>query len=121
MNELAERVAEVGRRSAWTSRIKAIANPRKEREQHYYHPAHTGLIELGLEPHPMSHGGAGRDARDGAAHADRIDRSRIPPRVRWNAEAPAAMRRWLITGGQVSSAATWFGICWPKADIRSGP
>jgi UDP-sulfoquinovose synthase len=23
-------------------------------EEHYYNPAHTGLLELGLEPHPLT-------------------------------------------------------------------
>jgi UDP-sulfoquinovose synthase len=34
--------------------IRSIPNPRKEAEAHYYHPAHTGLLELGLAPHYLS-------------------------------------------------------------------
>ena len=26
----------------------------KEKEEHYYKPAHSGLIDLGLKPHPMT-------------------------------------------------------------------
>jgi UDP-sulfoquinovose synthase len=70
--------------------IKAIANPRKEREQHYYHPAHTGLIELGLEPHLMSEEVLVAMLEKVRRYADHIDRSRILPRVRWNPDAPAA-------------------------------
>ena len=31
--------------------IRPVENPRKEPEEHYYNPTHTGLLELGLEPH----------------------------------------------------------------------
>ena len=99
MNELAERVAEAGRSIGLDVEIKAIANPRKEREQHYYHPAHTGLIELGLEPHLMTDGGPGRDARDGAA-LRRPHRSIAYPAARAvECGSAGGMRRWLITGG----------------------
>jgi UDP-sulfoquinovose synthase len=90
VNELAERVAEAGRSIGLDVEIKAIANPRKEREQHYYRPAHTGLLELGLEPHPMSTEVLVGMLERVQHYADRIDRSRIMPRVRWNPEAPAA-------------------------------
>jgi UDP-sulfoquinovose synthase len=90
VNELAERVAEAGRSIGLGVEIKAIANPRKEREQHYYHPAHTGLIELGLEPHLMSEEVLVAMLEKVQRYADHIDRSRILPRVRWNPDAPAA-------------------------------
>ena len=88
VNELAERVAEAGRSIGLAVEIKAIANPRKEREQHYYNPAHTGLIELGLEPHLMNEEVLVAMLDKVRRYADRIDPSRILPRVRWNAEAP---------------------------------
>ena len=90
VNELAERVAEAGRAIGLNVQIKSIANPRKEREQHYYHPVHSGLIELGLEPHLMSEEVLVAMLEKVCRYADRIDRARILPRVRWNPEAPAA-------------------------------
>jgi UDP-sulfoquinovose synthase len=90
VNELAERVADAGRALGLGVEIEAIANPRKEREQHYYRPAHTGLIELGLQPHLMSEEVLVAMLEKVQRYADRIDRSRILPRVRWNLEAPAA-------------------------------
>ena len=88
--ELAERVAAAGRSIGLDVRIRTIPNPRKEREQHYYNPAHTGLIELGLEPHFMTEEVLVEMLEKVQRHAERIDRSRILPRVRWNPEAPAA-------------------------------
>ena len=70
--------------------IKPIANPRKEREQHYYRPVHTGLIELGLKPHLMSEEVLVAMLEKVQRYAERIDRSRILPRVRWNPEVRAA-------------------------------
>jgi UDP-sulfoquinovose synthase len=90
VNELADRVAGAGRALGLEVQIKSIANPRKEREQHYYHPVHSGLIELGLEPHPMSEEVLVAMLEKVRRYADRIDRARILPRVRWNPEASAA-------------------------------
>src|SRR5215472_3216370 len=47
VNELAERVKKVGEILKFPVEIGAIPNPRKEREEHYYNAAHSGLLELG--------------------------------------------------------------------------
>ena len=54
VNELAEKVQRVGNQMGLNVKIRPIENPRKEAEDHYYNPAHTGLLELGLEPHYLS-------------------------------------------------------------------
>jgi UDP-sulfoquinovose synthase len=54
VNDLAEKVRASGARLGLDVRIGRLANPRKEMEEHYYNPAHTGLLELGLEPHPLT-------------------------------------------------------------------
>ena len=51
VNQLASHVERVGNKMGLNVEIKSIANPRKEMEEHYYNPAHTGLVDLGLEPH----------------------------------------------------------------------
>jgi UDP-sulfoquinovose synthase len=51
VNELAQKTVEAGDKIGLNVKIKNIENPRKELEEHYYNPVHTGLIELGLEPH----------------------------------------------------------------------
>ena len=54
VNELAEKVARVGKELGHTVEIKSIENPRKELEEHYYNPTYTGLKELGLKPHYLT-------------------------------------------------------------------
>ena len=53
-NELAEKVARVGRALGYDVKINHMENPRKEAEEHYYNPAYQGLIELGVVPHYLT-------------------------------------------------------------------
>lgn len=57
VNELAEKVKQVGAKLGYGVKINHIENPRKEAEEHYYNPKYTGLIELGLKPHPLTEEG----------------------------------------------------------------
>lgn len=50
VNELAEKIFDAGQNIGLDVKIKNIENPRKEMEDHYYNPTHTGLIEMGLKP-----------------------------------------------------------------------
>ena len=50
VNELAEQVQRVGGQMGLPVDIQSVENPRKEAEDHYYNPKHTGLTDLGLEP-----------------------------------------------------------------------
>ncbi|MFX0135596.1 MAG: NAD-dependent dehydratase, partial [Candidatus Hodarchaeota archaeon] len=54
VNELAEKVRRVGDQYDLGVQIRSVENPRKEAEEHYYNPAHTGLLDLGLEPHYLT-------------------------------------------------------------------
>jgi UDP-sulfoquinovose synthase len=54
VNELAEKVVRVGRQLDLDVQVKSLPNPRKEAEEHYYNPVHTGLLELGLEPNYLT-------------------------------------------------------------------
>ena len=54
VNELAKKVQRVGNKFDLKVQIKSIENPRKEMEEHYYNPAHTGLLDLGLIPHYLT-------------------------------------------------------------------
>jgi UDP-sulfoquinovose synthase len=54
VNDLAEKVARVGESMGLDVPIDHIENPRKELEEHYYNPKHTGLLDLGLEPHLLT-------------------------------------------------------------------
>ena len=50
VNQLAQRVHDVGRKLGLDVTVKPVANPRIEAEDHYYNPVHQGLVELGLTP-----------------------------------------------------------------------
>jgi len=56
INELAEKVQRLGNNLRYQVKIKYVKNPRVEKEDHYYNPKFTGLLELGLEPHLLSDG-----------------------------------------------------------------
>jgi UDP-sulfoquinovose synthase len=84
VNELAERVQRVGRQLGLPVEIKPISNPRKEAEEHYYNPVHLGLLELGLTPHFMADEVLAAMLNQILPHRERIDRTRIMPRVSWS-------------------------------------
>lgn len=50
VNQLAGKVQSVGEQLGLNVTINSIDNPRKEKEEHYYNPKHTGLLQLGLQP-----------------------------------------------------------------------
>lgn len=54
VNELAEKVQEAGKELGLKVKIDKIPNPRREAEEHYYNPVHTGLVSLGLKPHYLT-------------------------------------------------------------------
>jgi UDP-sulfoquinovose synthase len=54
VNELAEKVRNVGQKLGYQVKIKNIENLRVEKEEHYYNPTCSGLLELGLTPHYLT-------------------------------------------------------------------
>ena len=84
VNELADRVQKVGKQAGLDVAIKSIPNPRKEREEHHYNPAHSGLIELGLKPTLMTEDVLGDMLEIVMRYKDQIDPDKIMPRVAWN-------------------------------------
>ena len=54
VNELASKVYSVAKKLGYNAKINHIENPRKEKEEHYYSPKYTGLLELGLKPHYLT-------------------------------------------------------------------
>ena len=85
VNELAEKVVRVGNDNGLKVEMKSIENPRKEREDHYYNPAHSGLTELGLEPHHLTDDVVLDMLETVKRHSNRIDKRKVMPRVSWKA------------------------------------
>lgn len=50
LNEMAQKVYDVGKKLGYKSKIINIENPRVEDENHYYNPKNTSLLNLGLNP-----------------------------------------------------------------------
>jgi UDP-sulfoquinovose synthase len=84
VNQLAELVCQAGKQLGINVAIKSIANPRKEKEEHYYNPAHSALRDLGLEPHYISAERLGSMMETVLQHKDNIVTRRIMPRVSWS-------------------------------------
>ena len=52
--DLAKKVEKAGIDLGLNVEIRPVENPRKEAEEHYYNPQHSGLLELGLKPNYLS-------------------------------------------------------------------
>jgi UDP-sulfoquinovose synthase len=84
VNDLAARVQRAAREVGIEVAIDHVDNPRKEKEEHYYNPAHSGLIDLGLEPHLMSDAVLAEMLRKVRQYDASIDPAKIQPRIAWN-------------------------------------
>jgi len=63
--------------------IDHLDNPRVEKDQHYYHAAHDGLLGLGLKPHLLSDALVHSLFALVSSYRDRIDTRVILPFARW--------------------------------------
>ncbi|HEY1299359.1 MAG TPA: NAD-dependent epimerase/dehydratase family protein [Stellaceae bacterium] len=84
VNELAERVKRVGCAMGLPVTVEPIRNPRKEAEEHYYNAAHSGLMELGLQPHYMTDDVLAEMIETILPYRANIETAKIMPRVRWS-------------------------------------
>lgn len=84
VNELAEKVQAAGRQLGLKVEIKNIENPRKEAEEHYYNPVHTGLLDIGLEPHYLTDEVLTEMLEFVLKYRGRINKGYILPRVKWS-------------------------------------
>ena len=90
MNQLAGMIKKVGDELDLNVQIEHIDNPRKEPEDHYYNPARTKLLELGLEPHPLTDEVIADMLRKISDYTDYIEADKIMPRVRWKEGLPGS-------------------------------
>lgn len=63
--------------------INHLPDPRVEAEEHYYNAKHSKLLDLGLEPHFLSHSLLDSLMNIAMKYRDRVDVSLIRPRVNW--------------------------------------
>lgn len=84
INQLAARVKSVGDKMGLAVEIRPVDNPRKEAEEHYYNPVHSGLLDLGLKPHFLTDDVMASMLERVARYRESIDTRKILPRVRWS-------------------------------------
>lgn len=81
--DLAKKVEKVGIDLGLNVEIKPVENPRKEAEEHYYNPQHSGLLELGLNPHYLSDDFLEQMIKFVLKHKSKIKRGQILRQVKW--------------------------------------
>jgi UDP-sulfoquinovose synthase len=89
--ELAQRVSAVATRMGLDAPVRHIANPRVEKEAHYYSTTNEHLLSLGLQPHLLSEELLESLIVAAAVNRRRIDQSQIDADVKWkSAPEPVA-------------------------------
>ena len=61
-----------------------VPDPRIEAEEHHYNPTHTKLLELGLQPHPLTGEVVEHIIQMVQRHKDLILRDPIMPKTKWD-------------------------------------
>jgi UDP-sulfoquinovose synthase len=100
--ELAEMVADAAGKLGLEARIENVANPRVEKEEHYYRAKHTKLLDLGLEPHYLGESLLDSLLNIAIEYRDRVDIDHIMPRVDWR-EGCAKQQRVIKAPAQPSA------------------
>jgi UDP-sulfoquinovose synthase len=84
VNTLAEKVASVAATLGLHVVVERNADPRVEAQEHYYNAAHTKLMELGLEAHPLTDEVVAHLLEVIARHKDRVLIEPIAPKTLWD-------------------------------------
>jgi UDP-sulfoquinovose synthase len=81
--ELADLVQKAGAEYGLQVEVHHLANPRVEKEEHYYNASHTKLLDLGLEPHFLSETLIESMFGEIEKFRDRVIPELIMPQTRW--------------------------------------
>lgn len=92
INELAEIVRRAGKEHGIDVGIQPVENPRVEKEEHYYNPVHTKLLDLGLKPHLLSETLVEHVFEVIRHHRERVLTDHILPTTTWRGGYQAAMQ-----------------------------
>ena len=74
---------------------EGLSNPRVENEEHYFHAAHTKLLDLGLQPHLLTDEVISDMLELVERHRSRVDVRAIAPTVQWRSSTSS-----LTTSGE---------------------
>ncbi len=81
--EIAQMVETAAKKLGVAVTVKHFPDPRVEAEEHYYNAKHSKLLDLGLQPHFLSHSLLDSLMNIAIQYRDRIDASLIQPSVNW--------------------------------------
>lgn len=81
--QIAAMIEKIGRRLGYEVKMNHLENPRVEKEEHYYNPTYTGLLELGLEPHYLNDSTLEEMFRVVERHKKRINKDIIFKGIKW--------------------------------------
>jgi UDP-sulfoquinovose synthase len=81
--EIAHLVRTAATKMGLSVEIDHLADPRVEKEQHYYNAKHSKLLDLGLRPHLLSDSLLDSLMNIAMQYRDRIDTSTLLPQVNW--------------------------------------
>jgi UDP-sulfoquinovose synthase len=81
--DLAEKVKRVAQREGISARLVHLENPRKEKEEHYFHAVNTKLVDLGLEPHLLTDEVLQEILLTVIEQKNRVIKEKILPDVKW--------------------------------------
>jgi UDP-sulfoquinovose synthase len=101
VSELADLVKRSAAELGYEVEVQEFPNPRVEMEEHYYNPAHTKLLDLGLEPHFLGEELVRSMLKTIAVHKDRVIERAIVPRTRWK---PGELEGGVLGGSAEQSA-----------------
>jgi UDP-sulfoquinovose synthase len=83
VGDLAKMVQKAGSALNLKVEIDHIANPRIEKEEHYFNAKNTNLLDLGLQPHLLSDSLIDSLLNFAVKYKHRVDHSQILPKVLW--------------------------------------
>jgi UDP-sulfoquinovose synthase len=84
VNDLAEKVRSVGAAKGINVVVERVSDPRVEAQEHYYNAAHTKLVELGLQAHPLTDEVVAHLLEVIQRYKDRILVGPIAPKTLWD-------------------------------------
>jgi UDP-sulfoquinovose synthase len=83
VGDLAMMVKKAGNALGMNVEINPIANPRIEKEEHYFNAKNTNLLDLGLQPHYLSDSLLDSLLNFAIKYKHRVDLGEILPKVLW--------------------------------------
>ncbi|MBE9036652.1 NAD-dependent epimerase/dehydratase family protein [aff. Roholtiella sp. LEGE 12411] len=84
VGDLALMVKKAGNAMGLNVDINHLDNPRVEKEEHYFNPKNTKLLDLGLQPHLLSDSLLDSLLNFAIKYQKRVDNKQILPKVSWH-------------------------------------